>query len=506
MLFNSFTFIFMFLPAVLLGYILIGARHRTWAPAWLVASSLVFYAYWDPRYLPLLLISAVVNFFAGRALAECAPENVQRRRLFLALSIGFNLALLGYFKYTNFFVADFAAVTGLDIAIRKIILPLGISFFTFTQIAFLADAYRGEAHEPKFVHYLLFVTYFPHLIAGPILHHKEMMPQFARPETYQFNSANLITGCVIFIIGLFKKAVLADGVAAYVAPVFDAAAKGQTLLVQDAWGGALAYTFQLYFDFSGYCDMAIGASLMFGIVLPLNFNSPYKSRSIVEFWRRWHMTLSRFLRDYLYIPLGGNHKGAARRYINLFITMVLGGMWHGAGWTFVIWGALHGLYLAINHVFTATRARLLPAAPSRLGSATSWLLTFLAVVVGWVFFRADSWDAALRILAGMANMTSCRMLDGCAADAGLFHALPAKAVLVWVWCGLLLLLALCAPNTQEIMRDRLGGLTRPRETAWPFGTLLTFRSSRSWAVAIGVMLAAGLTCLPQPISFLYFNF
>jgi alginate O-acetyltransferase complex protein AlgI len=439
-------------------------------------------------------------------LAEGAPENLRPRRLLFALSIGFNLVLLGYFKYTNFFVANLDAVTGLDMTVGKIILPLGISFFTFTQIAFLADVYRGEAYEPKFVHYLLFVTYFPHLIAGPILHHKEMMPQFARPETYQFNTANLLTGCVIFIIGLFKKAVLADGIAVYAAPVFNAAAEGQHFLVQDAWAGALAYTYQLYFDFSGYCDMAIGASLMFGIALPLNFDSPYKSRSIVEFWRRWHMTLSRFLRDYLYIPLGGSRKGGARRYVNLFITMLLGGLWHGAGWTFVIWGALHGLYLAINHAFTAIRARLIPGAPTRVGSAASWLLTFLAVVVGWVFFRAETWDSALRILAGMANMTPCHTSDGCAADASLFHALPGKAMLVWLWCALLSFIALCAPNTQEIMRGRLSGLTRPPAAALLFGVPLTFQPSRSWAIAIGLMLAVGLACLPQPTNFLYFNF
>ena len=506
MLFNSFTFIFLFLPVSLLGYLLIGAWRWNWAAAWLVGVSLTFYAYWDPRYLPLLLISAIVNFFAGRGLAEFTPGKMQRHRLLLALSIAFNLLLLGYFKYANFFVANLAVLTGLDFAIRKIILPLGVSFFTFTQIAFLVDTYRGEAREPKFIHYLLFVTYFPHLIAGPILHHKEMMPQFSQVETYRFNPGNLVTGSVIFIIGLFKKAVLADGVATYVAPVFDAATKGKHFLMQDAWGGALAYTFQLYFDFSGYCDMAIGASLMFGIALPLNFDSPYKSRSIVEFWRRWHMTLSRFLRDYLYIPLGGSRKGSLRRYLNLFITMLLGGLWHGAGWPFVIWGALHGIYLAINHAFSAARARLGPAAPSRVSSVASWLLTFLAVIVGWVFFRADSWDAALRILAGMADMTPCGAQDGCAADAGFFHALPGQVVLVWAWCALLLIISVFSPNTQEIMRDQLSGLTRPANSARPFGIPLAFQSSRSWAVAVGAMLAVGLACLPQPTNFLYFNF
>jgi D-alanyl-lipoteichoic acid acyltransferase DltB (MBOAT superfamily) len=492
MLFNSYPFIFLFLPAVLLGAILIGARRPGWVVPWLAVSSLVFYAYWDPRYLPLLLGSALANFGFGRGLSAMRPG--PRRRILLVLSVGFNLALLGYFKYTNFLVANLESLTGLDFAMRKVVLPLGISFFTFTQIAFLADAARGDAREPKFVHYLLFVTYFPHLIAGPILHHKEMMPQFARG--FRLDPANLLTGCVIFIIGLFKKAVLADGVAVHVAPVFDAAAKGAALLPLDAWIGALSYTFQLYFDFSGYCDMAIGASLMFGIALPLNFNSPYKARSIVDFWRRWHMTLSRFLRDYLYIALGGNRKGPARRYVNLFATMLLGGLWHGAGWTFVIWGALHGAYLVINHAFSALRARLGWTATAG-GSAAAWLITFLAVVVAWVFFRAETADAALRMLAGMI---------GLAGPVGSFALADNDRVRATAWCAGLLVLALGAPNTQEIMRDRLWSFLKPAGAGRLFGRPLAFSMTRGWALASGALLAAGLICLPQPASFLYFNF
>src|SRR5579871_6559481 len=242
MLFNSFSFLFLFLPGVLLGHILIGAWRQKWAAVWLVAASLLFYSYWDPRYLPLLLGSASVNFVFGRILAENAA-NERRGRIFLFLAVGFNLALLGYFKYASFFVSNFAVLTGIEIVVHKIVLPLGISFFTFTQIAFLVDAYRGEAREPKFIHYLLFVTYFPHLIAGPILHHKEMMPQFSRPETYRFNPEKIVAGFVIFVIGLFKKAVLADGIVVFVTPVFDAATHGQHFLPLDAWGGALAYTF-----------------------------------------------------------------------------------------------------------------------------------------------------------------------------------------------------------------------------------------------------------------------
>ncbi len=497
MLFNSFTFIFAFLPAALAGYLIIGHWKREWAAGWLVAASLLFYAYWDPRYLPLLLLSAVTNFFAGLGLAKWSARSSHPRPLLLALSIGFNLALLGYFKYANFFVANLAAA-GLDLAVPKIILPLGISFFTFTQIAFLVDAWRGEAREPKFLHYLLFVTYFPHLIAGPILHHKEMMPQFARAESYRVNPDKLLSGLVIFIIGLFKKVVLADGIFVFAKPIFDAAAKGLHFLPQDAWSGALAYTFQLYFDFSGYCDMAIGASLMFGIALPLNFDSPYKSRSIIEFWRRWHMTLSRFLRDYLYIPLGGNRKGEARRYLNLFLTMLLGGLWHGAGWTFVIWGALHGIYLAINHAVSAARGRLAITIPAKLDAAVSWLVTFLAVVVAWVFFRADNAQSAFRILEGMGHLTP--------AGAALFHQDSGVTLRAWAWCIALLLAALLMPNTQEIMRDHLPALTKPAKPGSLLGKVLSFERAPGWALAIGLALCLGLACLPQPTNFLYFNF
>lgn len=505
MLFNSFTFIFLFLPVTFLGYLVIGSERPQWSALWLTAASLFFYGYWNPRYLPLLLISAAVNFCAGRTLATLPASGERKRRFVLFLAIAFNLALLAYFKYAGFLITTLTAISSLDVAIPHIILPLGISFFTFTQIAFLVDAFRGEAHEPKPINYLLFVTYFPHLIAGPILHHKEMMPQFANKETYRFNPRNLAAGSVVLIIGLFKKAVLADGIASYATPVFDAAARGQHFLMQDAWAGALAYTFQLYFDFSGYCDMAIGASLMFGIALPVNFNSPYKSLSITEFWRRWHMTLSRFLRDYLYIPLGGNRNGSVRRYINLMATMLLGGLWHGAGWTFVVWGGLHGLYLVINHVFVALRKRLGYNRRSRIGQGAAWTLTFVAVVFAWVVFRADSLSAALLIFSGMLQSGSCGSAASCSTS--FFRYAPGMAAQVWIWCPLLLLAVIGMPNTQEIMRDYLGELTRPRgESSRFLGMPVVFQFTPGWALATGAMFAVAFACLPQPTSFLYFNF
>ena len=275
-------------------------------------------------------------------------------------------------------------------------------FSRLPQIAFLVDAHRGLAREYSFTHYTLFVTYFPHLIAGPILHHREMMPQFDRRSTYTLDWDNVAVGLTMFIIGLFKKTVIADDMAAFASPAFDAAAGGTQLTLLEAWGAALAYTFQIYFDFSGYTDMALGASRMFGIVLPLNFRSPYKAANIIDFWRRWHITLSRFLRDYVYIPLGGNRKSVPRRYENLLLTMLIGGLWHGAGWTFVFWGALHGIYLVINHGWRSLRRRFDTAAPPG-ARALATLTTFVAVVVAWVFFRASDFTSAVSIIAGMAG-------------------------------------------------------------------------------------------------------
>jgi alginate O-acetyltransferase complex protein AlgI len=498
MLFNSFTFIFLYLPLALGGYFWLGRRSQPWAAGWLALASLAFYAYWNPRYTLLLLASIGFNYLVGRRLSTSTGGSRGGARLaVLAAGVVIDLGLLGYYKYANFFIENLNALTGAGLTLAHVILPLGISFFTFTQIAFLVDAYRGEAHEPKFVHYVLFVSYFPHLIAGPILHHKEMMPQFRRPESYRFDSAKFATGVTIFCIGLVKKAVLADGIAVFVGPIFAAADAGSRPLLVDAWAGALAYTLQLYFDFSGYCDMAIGVSWMLGIALPLNFNSPYKSRNIVDFWRRWHMTLSRFLRDYLYVSLGGNRRGPVRRYLNLFLTMLIGGLWHGAGWTFVAWGALHGFYLICNHAWGAIVGTGAARKSTPAGSFAAWLLTFLAVVVGWVLFRAHTIDGAGRLLAGMIGLNGWTLP---AAAAG-----APSPVLVWLWCVALGAVALAFPNTQELLREQLEGITRPN-TVTPSLIALHFVRSAGWAAAVAVAAAAGIMSLPQPTNFLYFNF
>lgn len=405
MLFNSYSFIFLYLPAVLLVYFRLGERDHRFAAAWLAFSSLVFYGYWNPAYIGLLLGSIAFNYSFGWWIAKAGVkhEHMRKKRL-LIVSVAFNLCLLGYYKYSDFFLGNVNLLTGSHLGLVKIVLPLGISFFTFTQIAFLADTYQEKIREYNFTHYLLFVTYFPHLIAGPILHHSEMMPQFTNSATYRFNATNFAVGLTIFVFGLSKKVLLADNLSGHANFFFNAVPNGHTLTFMDAWAGALAYTLQLYFDFSGYSDMAIGLSLMCNIRLPMNFDSPYKSSNIIDFWRRWHMTLSRFLRDYLYIPLGGNRRGKARRYLNLMATMLLGGLWHGAGWTFVLWGGTHGFFLIVNHGWRAFKTKMQWGDGPRLAKLVASGITFLSVVAAWVFFRSDNITSAFSILSSMMGM------------------------------------------------------------------------------------------------------
>jgi len=359
-LFNSLEFIFWFLPATLAGFFLLGYLGQyNLAAIFMTLASLFFYAWWNPPYVLLILISIGVNYALGSALGAGEQDNnIARRKLLLAVGIAINIFLLGYYKYANFFADSVNAALSTDWNFGNIVLPLGISFFTFQQIGYLVDAYRGETKGYTIINYGLFVSFFPQLIAGPIVHHKDVMEQFGDKKIYRISWENIAIGLTIFIIGLSKKILIADTVAQYATPVFNAVAEGGSISFYEAWAGALFYTFQLYFDFSGYSDMAIGIARLFGIRLPINFDSPYKAASITDFWRRWHITLSNFLRDYLYIHLGGSRKGELRRNANLIITMLLGGLWHGAGLTFIIWGGLHGLYLAINHQWRSLRQRI----------------------------------------------------------------------------------------------------------------------------------------------------
>ena len=507
MLFNSYEFIFGFLPITFgLFLALSAAGWRRFAAAWLMLASLVFYGYWAPQYLLLLCGSIGANYLVGRTISERKNRGADKAcfRLLLMAVTG-NLLVLGYFKYANFMLGAVGSLAGTSLPVLDVVLPIGISFFTFTQIAFLVDCFEGKVKEQDPINYALFVSYFPHLIAGPVLHHAEMMPQFAERKTYRFCAENFAIGTTFFVIGLFKKVVLADGIQPYVGPIFDGGGSPHFFA---AWGGALAYTLQLYFDFSAYSDMAIGLSKIFNVDLPLNFNSPYKSRNISDFWRRWHMTLSRFLRDYLYIRMGGNRGGKTRRYVNLMVTMLLGGLWHGAGWTFVIWGGLHGFYLVINHAWAALRRGALSAIPDFgvLGRASSVLLTFLAVVVAWVFFRATSFEAAVRVLRGMSGANGLLVPSELwlAPLLSLGFEASGAASIDWRqigWIVSLLGIAWGFPNSQEWVGRCLVGRSGDGVAARPYG--------RWFAIGASVPLLLLLTVIngSRGVSeFIYFNF
>ena len=398
MLFNSYEFIFLFLPITFFIYFYLNYKRLTEASkGFLVFSSLFFYSWWNVAYLPIILSSMLFNYIIGTSLGKIYKDKPKvSKKALLVFGIVANIALLAYFKYMDFFIENINFFTDSNIPLLHLALPLAISFFTFQQIAYLVDSYRGETREYDFLNYALFVTFFPQLIAGPIVHHKEMMPQFNKKRNKFKNYENIQKGLFIFSIGLFKKVVIADTFAVWATKGFDVST---TLNFTEAWITSLSYTFQLYFDFSGYTDMAIGAALLFNIKLPINFNSPYKSISIQDFWRRWHITLSRFLKDYIYIPLGGNRKGEFRTYTNLMTTFLIGGIWHGAGWTFIFWGFLHGIALVIHRIWNKLGFKL--------WTWVAWFVTFNFVNIAWVFFRAKSWDDALKVLHAMFdfNMT-----------------------------------------------------------------------------------------------------
>jgi len=484
MIYSSTEFLFAFLPIVLVGFYASRriAGHRV-AIAWLILASLFFYAWWNPKLLPLLVGSIAVNYALGRMIAKFRDKSM------LILGITLNLGLLGYFKYTDFLIGSANHAFDASMPLQGIALPLAISFFTFQQIAYLVDVHQGKTTDQNFLNYCLFVSFFPQLIAGPIVHHSEMIPQFREEARFRFEPIRFAVGAAIFFIGLYKKAVLADGIAPYSDRIFDSALTTVPGMIE-AWSGALAYSFQIYFDFSGYSDMAIGLAFAIGLRLPLNFNSPYKAVNIIEFWRCWHMTLSRFLRDYVYFPLGGNRKGPSRRYVNLMITMLLGGLWHGAGWTFVLWGGMHGALLCINHAWHMFRRRLGhdPSRSTPLGRAVACLITFLAVVVAWVFFRASDWQTASVILQGMVDLGSLPAVGefGKALATGGYGWLAAMFFIVWA-----------LPNSAQLLADFNpvieddGRKLRPiTDGAW--GAALKTRAA--W-LAPGIIVIAGISTM-----------
>jgi alginate O-acetyltransferase complex protein AlgI len=461
MLFSSPEFIFIFLPITLWAYFTLCKYSKfVYAKIWLLFASLFFYAYWNPASVLIIISSAVFNFFISRLLSK------SKSRIILFLGITANLFALGYFKYADFFISNLNSALEKPYPLLHVALPLGISFFTFQQMAFLIDTFKNKVKDFSFSDYFLFVTFFPQLIAGPIVHHSEMMPQFSTSANQKLNTNNVAKGLFVFNMGLAKKLILADSLSTVVVQGYKHA---DLLSVMQAWITSVFYSLQLYFDFSGYSDMAIGLGLLFNIQIPINFNSPYKAESIQEFWRRWHITLSTFLRDYIYIPLGGSKQGEWKAYRNLFLTFLIGGFWHGAGWTFVVWGCLHGFALAIHRFFTGFQIRV--------PKITSILITFLFVNVTWVFFRADSWQTAISLLTSMIgfnlnNENSVVLIND-------YYNLP-----IWIASVILIF----SRNTNQLAND--------------------FKLSSSYGWRLTALIVLNLIFLNSTISqeFLYFDF
>lgn len=559
MLFNSFIFLTLFLPLALAGYYLLGTRLPRAAAAWLCGASIVFYGWWNPTFVGLLAGSIVFNY-AMSCLIVAAPMQSARRRWWLGLAIAADLALLVRYKYLATLLAALVHATGVVPAewlargMQEVVLPLGVSFFTFTQIGYLLDCNAGIVKERDPLGYVQFVTFFPHLIAGPILHHKEMMTQFAQAATYRLRAENLSIGAALFTIGLAKKVLLADTIAPYADAGFAAPHDLQWLA---AWGTCLAYALQLYFDFSGYSDMAVGLAKMFGVRFPLNFNSPFKAASIIDFWQRWHMTLTRYLTAYLYYPLAmrinrsralrglpigrlAQHSAsgfASTVAVPTFYTMALAGIWHGAGLQYFIYGLLHAAYLTVNHAWRAWSgmraqkatggtgtARIKPAvaAPrdalnvdvtrspwlAALRHAASVLLTFVAALVAFVFFRAHGVSDAVALLQGMAGMRGIESLDWPAwgvinMDALSWLRLVAGRSTLALQIVALLAIVWCMPNSHQLMGRFSPALERSAERA---GAVLAWRPSLGWSVAMVAVLLFGLAQLHGEVRFLYFQF
>ena len=521
MLFPSFPFLFVFLPITLIGARAVTAGLGEGAVrTWLLVASLVFYVWWHPPDLAVLVASLAMNALVATRLAPGLPA----RRMMLLFGVGANLALLGYFKYAAFLADTWSAITGEAVTIGPISLPLAISFFTFQQIAYLVDRYRGVVGDVGWRHYALFVSFFPQLIAGPIVHFREVGVQLKRPGLGRFAPEDVAVGATFLAFGLFKKVILADGIAPYADFVFAAAGNGAPLTIAEAWMGALLFTFQIYFDFSAYSDMAIGLARLFGIRLPENFNSPYKASNIVDFWSRWNMTLSRFLRDYLYFPLffskrfGG--RGAGKRVFAVMVTMLLGGLWHGAGWTYVLWGALHGAFMVIHGGWRWLRAARDGGPAGRAGHVVATALTFLAVTASMVLFRAASFETAVAMLHSMFGGNGFALpgrLEGLFEHAPALEALGVdfrgafrNQVLAWqpalIWIVVEAFVVFAAPNTQELLMRY--GPTLRRNPPAPDAPLprLRWEPTPAWALLAAGMTLLAILNLGQVEEFVYFQF
>ena len=488
MVFSAWPFLLVFLPITLIGFVAIPTRLRTARKLWLCAASVVFYAYWKIEYVPLLFCSIGLNYTVAELLTR--SQNPRKAKAILIAGVAANLLLLGYFKYTNFILQVVFGLAHEPFKRLDIILPLAISFFTFTQISYLVDVYRDRNLHYGFLDYALFVVFFPHLIAGPIVRHWEIIPQYEKRDLRPAR-VDWAVGLALFLFGLYKKRLLADPIALYANSVYDGAGALQAVDLGSAWLGTIAYALQIYFDFSGYSDMAIGLARMFGIKFPMNFDSPYRGASIIEFWQRWHITLTRFLREYLYYPLGGNRKGPARQAINIMVTMLLSGLWHGAGWNFIIWGGLHGCYLLVAHEWRRFR-------DERGWKLDHWsyrgvcvVITFIAVLFAWVFFRAPNLPIAANVLSAMVG-------TGAATGTAIINYREALELIVP-----LLVLAFCLPNVQRLLAEYepvLENVPRP--------AFLKLRLNTMTGVFLGICFFAVIRIhFYAPSSpFLYFNF
>lgn len=473
MLFNSFVFIFLFLPLTLAGYFLLNRFHKyEWAKGWLVVASLYFYAFFNPSYLPIILSSIVINYSIGSALVKNTGWFLAHRKILLVAGVLFNLGLLGYFKYTDFFIENINALFATSFLLKNILLPLGISFFTFQQTAFVVDCFNRKGRLPSFFDYCNFVTFFPQLIAGPIVLPEEMLPQFASEENRRVKYKNLVDGLFIFGLGLVKKVLIADSIAVFANAGFGLQVEHFTMA--EAWLISISYTMQLYFDFSGYCDMAIGIGRMFNIHLPLNFNAPYRAVNFQDFWRRWHMTLNRFLTQYVYIPLGGSRVKERQVFLNIFLVFFISGIWHGAGWTFIIWGILHGVGVMICRRWKNTGGKM----PSWLGM----FVTFFFVNILWVLFRADTLHQAWVIIRSMFDNLNLTLTP--VFTSHLPSILPNMTNMLILFGAIFL--SVFGPTAYELMTE--------------------FRHYKIKSVMTVCCLIVGVLFLSRVVTFLYFNF
>jgi D-alanyl-lipoteichoic acid acyltransferase DltB (MBOAT superfamily) len=543
-LFNSYEFIFVFLPVTLAGFFALGSRSRAAALCWIIFASLVFYALWRPLNVVLIAPSILINFILARVLQRLGNDEKLFRiaRLVLLLGIAFNIAFLGYFKYIDFGRSAVNDIFGTNLVMTHVVLPLGISFITFQKIAFLIDVHAGRVRSFTFQDYCLFVLFFPQLIAGPIVHYREMMPQF-HSASCRFDKENFAVGLTLLSFGLFKKVVLADHMAAVVTPIYGQAASagGTTLLL--AWAAAIGFTLQIYFDFSGYTDMALGAARFFGIRLPQNFNSPLQARNIIDFWLRWHMTLTRFLTAYIYNPLtlwltrrrmakgrpglaGHNTTIGAFAYLLMFpvlATMFISGLWHGAGYGFVIWGLIHGFYLTINHAWRLIRPRLWPNRLSyeHIMRPVGGILTFVAVAAAMVFFRSPTIASAVDLIKGMIGQNGIAVpqviYDHLGPLAGWLHRAGVASVSLELWSGrefgrmvmwifASMFIALACPNTLQILARYEPALGVKPGTTDSERSIIEWNVSIPWAIAVSIVAACGILYLGGPSEFLYWQF